>query len=180
MKPTSSSNARYRLTVSTLIRASPASRAATNTPDVFAAINRNNVGSSSAWVIADAVTTSPRALRPAYNRQLAAADGRTATGRIGGPDQIADLVGCMIRIADGASLEDVRFDADSVRAAAQDIRAYYEEAALVEHVPATRKVETWIYQTTETGTVIRAAAQALRTAGAEQPTWYYLLPANQA
>lgn len=51
MKPTSSSNARYRLTASTLIRASPASRAATNSPEVFAAINRSNVGSSSAWVI---------------------------------------------------------------------------------------------------------------------------------
>ena len=122
------------------------------------------------------------ALRPAYNRQLAAAGGRTAMGRIGGPDQIADLVGRMIRIADGASMEDVGFDGDSVRAASQDIRSYYEEAALAlaEHVPAARQVETWIYTATEVGAVIRAAAQALRTAGVEQPIWYLLLPANQA
>ena len=122
------------------------------------------------------------ALRPAYNRQLAATGGRTAMGRIGGPDQIADLVDRMIRIAEGASLADVGFDGDSIRAAGQDIRAYYEEAALAlaEHVPAARQVETWIYHSTETGAVIRRAAQALRTAGIEQPVWYLLLPANQA
>ena len=122
------------------------------------------------------------ALRPAYNRQLVAAGGRTAMGRVGGPDQIADLVGRMIRIADGAGLAEAGFDADSIRAAGQDIRAYYEEAALAlaEHIPAARQVETWIYHTTETGAVIRAAAQALRAAGVEQPVWYLLLPANQA
>ena len=80
------------------------------------------------------------ALRPAYNRQLAAANGRTAMGRVGGPDQIAELVGQMIRIASGDSLADAGFNDDSVRAASQDIRAYYEEAALAlsNHVPAAR------------------------------------------
>ena len=36
-------------------------------------------------------------VRPAYNRQLAAAGGRTAMGRVGGPDQIADLAGLLRR-----------------------------------------------------------------------------------
>ena len=122
------------------------------------------------------------ALRPAYNRQLAAANGRTAMGRVGGPDQIAELVGQMIRIASGDSLADAGFNDDSVRAASQDIRAYYEEAALAlsDHVPAARQVETWLYQSTETGAVIRAAAVALRTAGVAQAVWYSLLPGNQA
>ena len=122
------------------------------------------------------------ALRPAYNRHLAAPGGRTSMGGIGGPDQIADLIGRMMRIVEGASLADVGFDGDTVRAAGQDIRAYYEEAALAlaEHVPAARQVETWIYRSTETGAVIRAAAGALRAAGVDQPVWYYLLPANQA
>ena len=121
------------------------------------------------------------ALRPAYNRQLVASGGRTAMGRVGGPDQIGDLVARMVRIADGATLADVAFDADSVRAAGQDIRAFYEEAALAlaEHVPAARQVETWIYTKTETGRVIRAAAQAMKAAGVEQSTWYLLLPGNQ-
>ena len=122
------------------------------------------------------------ALRPAYNRQLAMVGGRTAMGRVGGPDQIADLVGRMIRIADGASLADAGFDDDSVRAASQDIRAYYEEAALAlsGHVPAARQIETWIYGGTETGAVMRRAVAALRTAGVAQAIWYSLLPANQA
>ena len=122
------------------------------------------------------------ALRPAYNRQLAAASGRTAMGRVGGPNEIADLVGRMIRIADGASLADAGFDDDSVRAASQDVRAYYEEAALAlaDHVPAARQVETWIYHGTQAGAVIRAAAAALRSAGVAQAVWYTMLPANQA
>ena len=121
-------------------------------------------------------------LRPAYNRQLLAAGGRTAMGRVGGPDQIGDLVTRMVRLADGSTLAEAGFDADSVRATAQDIRAYYEEAALAlaDHVPAARQVETWIYRQTETGQIIRAAARALKAAGAEQSTWYQLLPGNQA
>ena len=121
-------------------------------------------------------------LRPAYNRNLRAAGGRTAMGRVGGPDQISDLVMRMVRLADGATVEEVGFDADSARGAAQDIRAYYEEAALAlaDHVPAARQVETWIYTQTETGKAIRAAAKALKTGGAEQSIWYYLLPGNQA
>lgn len=122
------------------------------------------------------------ALRPAYNRHLATADGRTAMGRIGGPDQIADLLRRMIGIAEGASLEDVGFDINSVRAASQDIRAYYEESALAiaDSVPAARQVETWIYSVTKAGTVIRDAARALKASGAEHGAWYFLLPANQA
>ena len=121
-------------------------------------------------------------LRPAYNRQLTASGGRSAMGRVGGPDQIGDLVTRMVRLADGATLEEVAFDTDSVRAAGQDIRAYYEEAALAlaDHVPAARQVETWIYTQTETGKTIRAASKALKARGAEQSTWYYLLPGNQA
>ena len=121
-------------------------------------------------------------LRPAYNRQLLSTGGRTAMGRVGGPDQIGALVARMVQLAEGATLEDVGFDADSVRAAGQDIRAYYVEAALAlaDHVPAARQVETWIYTQTETGRIIRAASRALKEGGAEQSTWYYLLPGNQA
>lgn len=120
-------------------------------------------------------------LRPAYNRQLASANGRTAMGRVGRADDIADLVSRMVSLSEGATLESVGFDANSVRGASQDIRAYYEEAALAmaEHVPAARQIETWIYQHTETGRAIRAAVTALKDSGVDHGTWYYLLPGNQ-
>jgi hypothetical protein len=123
-----------------------------------------------------------QALRPAYHRQLERAGGRTALGRVAGPDGIGPLVGKMVALAGGSSLAEVDLDADSVRAAAQDIRAFYEEAslALAGHVPAARRAETWFYGATETGRVIRAAATALREAGEDRLVWYYLLPGNQA
>jgi hypothetical protein len=122
-----------------------------------------------------------RGLRPAYERQVAAAGGRTAVGRVAGPDAIGELIGRFVELAGGAGLEAAGFDASSARAAGQDVRAYYEEAALalLDHVPAARRVETWFYTGTETGRVVRAAAAALREAGEDHSIWYYLLPGTQ-
>lgn len=121
-------------------------------------------------------------LRPAYERAVAAADGRTALGRVTDADGIGDLIGRYVRIADGSSLADVGLDADSVRAGGQDIRAYYEEAAvaLSEHVPAARRVESWFYGRTRTGAVIRDAARALKEGGEDRSTWYFMFPGTQA
>lgn len=120
-------------------------------------------------------------LRPAYERQVAAAGGRTAAGRVAGAGGISDLVDRFVQLAGGAELGAVGFDASSVRAASQDIRAYYEEAALalLDHVPAARRVESWFYTSTETGRIVRAAAEALAAAGEERSTWYFLLPGTQ-
>jgi hypothetical protein len=92
------------------------------------------------------------------------------------------LIGRYIALADGATLTDAGLDAKSVRAGGQDIRAYYEEAAvaLSDHVPAARRIETWFYTTTETGRIVRAAAASLQEAGEDRSTWYYMLPGTQA
>jgi len=122
-----------------------------------------------------------RGLRPAYNRQLEATGGRTAVGRVAGPDGMGELVQRFVTLADTADLAAAGFDADTVRAAGQDIRAYYEEAglALSDHVPAARQLETWFYRHTHTGQVVRAAAAALESAGVDRNIWYYLLPGSQ-
>ena len=121
-------------------------------------------------------------LRPAYERAVAASGGRTALGRVTDADGVAELVGRYVAIAEGAGLVDVDLDADTARAGGQDVRAYYEEAAaaLSDHVPAARRIETWFYTRTETGAVIRAAARALKDAGEDRNTWYYMLPGTQA
>ena len=120
-------------------------------------------------------------LRPAYNRALSAAAGRTAVGRVAGADGIGDLVARFVTLAETADLEAAGFDADTVRSAAQDLRAYFEEAglALADHVPAARQLETWFYRHTRTGELVRAAATALEAAGVDRNVWYYLLPGNQ-
>jgi hypothetical protein len=121
------------------------------------------------------------ALRPAYKRQLTAGDGRTAVGRVADAEGMGDLVARFVTLAETGDLAGAGFDADTVRAAAQDVRAYYEEAALAlsDHVPAARRIETWFYRDTETGPVIRAAAKALAAAGVDRNTWFYMLPGSQ-
>ncbi len=120
-------------------------------------------------------------LRPAYNRQLAASDGRTAVGRVGGADEIGGLIERMVVLAENGDLAKAGFDALSVRAAAQDIRAYYEEAglALSDHVPGARRIETWFYTRTETGPILHSVSHKLKAAGEDRSTWYYMLPSTQ-
>jgi hypothetical protein len=124
--------------------------------------------------------TEARGLRAAYDRQIART-GRTLVGRVGDADSIEHLVRKFVRIAEGALHTDVGFDDHSVLAASQDIRAYYEEAALalVDHVPAARQTESWFYRSTVTGEVLRAARDALRAADAPGLVTGYLLPATQ-
>ncbi|MEM7322168.1 MAG: hypothetical protein AAF531_03700 [Actinomycetota bacterium] len=121
-------------------------------------------------------------LLPAYRRQVESAGGRTALGRVVEADAIGDAIDAFIKLADGASLADVGWDTDQVRAAGQDVRAFYEEAALElsDHVPGARQIETWLYTQTRTGPIIAAAAAALREAGEDRNTWYYILPGNHA
>ena len=120
-------------------------------------------------------------LRPAYNRTVSASSGRTAVGRAATPDTVPEMIEKFVELAAGASLSSVGLDADTVRAAGQDVRAYYEEAALalVDHVPAARQVETWLYTKTETCRLIKPVAATLKDAGEDRSTWYYMLSNSQ-
>jgi len=119
-------------------------------------------------------------LRTAYDRQLQRT-GRTLVGRVAGPDGVGDLVARFLRVADGASLDEVGLSGRNAIAAAQDVRAYYEEAALAlaEHTPAARRAESWFYTATETGRALRAARDRLEADGVDRNVWYYLTPASQ-
>jgi hypothetical protein len=121
-----------------------------------------------------------RGLRAAYDRQLART-GRTLVGRVGNADDIAGIVERFVRIAEGAGLDAVGFSGLSAIAASQDIRAYYEEAALalLDHVPAARQTESWFFQSTATGKVVVAARDALKASGANQQVTGYLTPISQ-
>lgn len=120
-------------------------------------------------------------LRPAYERQLTASGGRTAVGREATADTISEVISRLVPLVEGASLADAGFDTESVIAATQDVRAYYEEAALAlsDHVPAARSIETWFYTETETGRLIRAIGAALTEAGDDPMAANYVLPLTQ-
>jgi hypothetical protein len=68
-----------------------------------------------------------------------------------------------------------------VAPAALDIRTYYEEAALalVDHVPAARQAESWLFRSTEAGRVLIAARDALRGAEYPRDVWFAIVPAGQ-
>lgn len=121
-----------------------------------------------------------RALRPAYERAVAANADRSLVGRVTNPDGIPEALAALLRIAEGTPARQAGLPADPAQTV-MDIRAYYEEAAvgLAGHVPAARSAETWFYHHTEAGKTVMAARAALKQAGAPHPVWFYMAPATQ-
>lgn len=116
-------------------------------------------------------------LRSAYDRQLVAS-GRTMVGQVGDADSVAQAVERIISIADGVALADIGVDTQTFIGSTQDVRAYYEEAALalMNHVPEARQTERWFYDRTETGKVIKAAVDALKAANVDGWVWGFMMP----
>ena len=119
-------------------------------------------------------------LRAAYERNREAT-GRTFVSRLGNADRVRELVEVLIRVADGVPLEDCGLAAPELGAAALDVRAYYEEAAvaLAGYVPAARQAESWLYTSTETGKVLRRARAAIRAADGPRQAWFPMVPVGQ-
>jgi hypothetical protein len=120
-----------------------------------------------------------RALRPAWERARRA-NGGTQLGRVVDADGIPDAVAAFARVAEGVSWADAGVPGDPA-AVAMDIRAYYEEAALglADHVPAARAAESWLYRTTETGAVLKAALTEMAQADPPYERIFYLVPMSQ-
>jgi hypothetical protein len=126
-----------------------------------------------------AAVDEARALRPAWERARNASGG-TQVGRAVDPDGIPDAVAAFVRIAEGVPWRAAGLPGDAA-AVAMDIRAYYEEAALAlaEHVPAARATESWLYRTTETGAVLKAAMAQMADADPPYERILYLVPMSQ-
>jgi hypothetical protein len=119
-------------------------------------------------------------LRVAYERHRAATQ-RTFVSRLGGPERVPELIEVLVRVADGVPLDECGLPATQLGAAALDVRAYYEEAALalVDHVPGARRAESWFYTATETGAVLRRARAAIRAADGPRQAWFPMVPTGQ-
>jgi hypothetical protein len=120
-----------------------------------------------------------RGLRPAWERARALARG-TQVGRVVDADGVPDAVAGFARIAAGTPWPDAGLPGDPA-AVAMDIRVYYEEAAqaLAGHVPAARAAESWLFQATETGAILKAAMTAMAAAEPPYERIFYLVPISQ-
>ena len=121
-----------------------------------------------------------RGLRPAFDRAVAAAGGASQVGRVVGPDAIPDALAPFIAVGDGTPWHDVDFGGDPTTIL-MDLRSYYETAAigLSDHVPAARSAETWYYQHTEAGRVVRSFFDAIQGADPPFPAMFYVIPQSQ-
>ena len=99
----------------------------------------------------------------------------------GGADDVPAHLDALARIANGARPDQVGLEPALLAPAALDIRTYYEEAALalVDHVPAARQAESWLFRSTEAGRVLIAARDALRDAEYPRGVWFAIVPAGQ-
>lgn len=121
-----------------------------------------------------------RGLRAAYDRSLAARQGRTLMGRVGGPDDIEVLLATFQRLADGESIDAVGWSGRDVVGAAQDVRSYYEEAALeLADSTGARRIETWFYHRTEAGSLMFDVRAALKAADVDSSVTGYVTPNTQ-
>ena len=121
-----------------------------------------------------------RGLRPAYDRAVQRFGNRAGTGRVVEADGIPDAVQALVRVAEGEPWKDAGIPGIPARVA-QDIRGYYEMAALglADHVPSAWAGTRWFFDETETGKVVLAARAAMRDAGVKQPIWFYMAPGDR-
>jgi hypothetical protein len=126
-----------------------------------------------------AAVDEARALRPAWDRAREASGG-TQVGRVVDADGIPDAVGAFARVAEGVPWREAGLPGDPAPVA-MDIRSYYEEAALAlaDHVPAARAAESWLYRTTEAGTVLKAAMSRMAQDDPPYERILYLVPISQ-
>ncbi len=121
-----------------------------------------------------------RGLRPAYDRAIKQYGDRVGSGRTVSADDIEIALSAFIRVVEGTPWQEAALPGMPPRVA-QDIRAYYEMAALglSSHVPSAWSGARWFYNNTEGGKVILAAKAALKDAGEKQFVWFYLTPADR-
>ena len=118
-----------------------------------------------------------RGLRAAYDRAVAEHGERGAATRTLSPDDVPQALEAFIRIAQGTPWKEARIPGIPARVA-QDIRGYYETAALaiVDHTPAAWASARWYRDATKAGEVIRSAQLAMKNAGVRRDLWAFLLP----
>lgn len=121
-----------------------------------------------------------RGLRPAFDRAVERYGNRSGVGRVVDADAVPDAIEAFARIADGTPWKQAGVPGIPARVA-QDIRGYYETAALglADHAPSAWASTRWFFDHTEAGATILAARTAMREAGEKHGLWFYLAPGDR-
>lgn len=121
-----------------------------------------------------------RGLRAAYDRAVGRYGNRAGAGRVVDADGVPEAIEAFTRVADGTPWKEAGIPGIPARVA-QDIRGYYETAALglADHAPAAWATTRWFYDQTETGKVMDAARASMRDSGAKHAVWFYLTPGDR-
>ena len=119
-------------------------------------------------------------IRPAYDRAIAKYGNRVGAGRTVQADEITTAIDAFIRVADGTPWKEAGIPGIPARVS-QDIRGYYETAALAlsDLAPSAWAGTRWFLDHTEAGRVVMAARQAMADAGEAQPIWFYMAPGDR-
>ncbi len=118
-----------------------------------------------------------RGLRGAYDRAVDRLGNRAGAVRTLDADAVPGAIEAFVRVADGVPWKEAGIPGVPARAA-QDIRGYYELAAMeiAGHTPAAWAGYRWYRDQTRAGGVIKAAQAAMRAAGVKENLWRFLLP----
>ncbi len=119
-------------------------------------------------------------IKGAYERAVAQYGNRIGVGREIDVGQIPDAISAFVHIVEGADWRQAGIPGNPMRVA-QDVRGYYQTAALVlaDHSPGAWAGENWFYQHTETGKLMLELRSVLKAAGAPQSLWFYLSPGDR-
>ena len=119
-------------------------------------------------------------IRPAYDRAIAKYGNRVGAGRTVQADEITTAIDAFIKVANGTPWKEAGIPGIPARVS-QDIRGYYETAALAlsDHAPSAWAGTRWFLDHTEAGRVVMAARQAMADAGEAQPIWFYMAPGDR-
>lgn len=120
-----------------------------------------------------------RGIRKAYDRAVTQYGNHMGAGRVVEADQIPDALEAFIRVVDGTPWKEAGIPGIPARVS-QDIRGYYETAALglMDHAPSAWAGTRWFLDHTEAGKVILAARAMMRDTGASQTMWFYMAPGD--
>jgi len=119
-------------------------------------------------------------IRPAYDRAIAKYGNRVGAGRTVQADEITTAIDAFIKVANGTPWKEAGIPGIPARVS-QDIRGYYETAALAlsDHAPSAWAGTRWFFDHTEAGRVVMEARQAMADAGESQPIWFYMAPGDR-
>lgn len=121
-----------------------------------------------------------RGLRVAWERARERLGG-TQVGRVVDADALPEAMRALIEVTEGKPWDRVAVPGGDFPTLLMDLRAYYEEAALglADHVPAARRAESWYFQKTRAGALVRAFFDRVKQGEPEFPGLYYVIPASQ-